>query len=120
VIGLGGGLTDISVVIGVAAAVAAAGLGVGLGTAFPRFDAANPAEVPIGTGGFLYMGLSLLHSAGLVALAARPVYLSFSQPGLNYLGSPVGGLWLLLLLAFTVLPAGLALLYGYSRMGRSA
>lgn len=119
-IGLSGGLTQISVLIGVAAAVAAAGLGVGLGTAFPRFDAANPAEVPIGMGGLLYMGLSLLHSAGLVALAARPIYLSFTQPGLNYLASPEGGLWLLLLGAFTALPAGLALLYGYTRMGRSA
>lgn len=120
VIDLRGGLTEISVLLGIAAAIAAAGLGVGLGTAFPRFDAANPAEIPIGTGGLLYMGLALLHSAGLVILAARPVYLSFTQPGLNYLGSPEGGLWLGLLLAFTLLPAGLALLYGYRRMGRSA
>lgn len=116
VLGLGSGLSQISLLLGVSAALVAAALGVGLGFAFPRFDAPNPAEVPIGIGGLLYMGLSLLHSAGLVVLASRPVFLSFTQPNLNYLGGPEGGVWLLGLAAYTLLPAFVALLFGYRRM----
>jgi ABC-2 type transport system permease protein len=119
VIGLGANLTQISLLIAVASAFASAGLGVGLGAAFPRFDASNPAEVPLGLGGLLYMGLSLLHSAFLVVLAARPVYLSFSGRG-TYLAGPEGPLWLLLLLAVTLLPAWAALALGYRRMGNPA
>lgn len=52
VIGLDDNLTQVSVVLGLASALTAAALGVGLGAAFPKFDAANPAEVPIGMGGF--------------------------------------------------------------------
>lgn len=119
VIGLGTNLTQISVAIALASAVASAGLGVGLGSAFPRFDAANPAEVPLGLGGLLYMGLSLLHSAALVVLAARPVYLSFGSRE-TYLAGPEGPLWLLLLAALTLLPALAALAFGYRRMGDPA
>lgn len=119
VIGLGANLTQISVAIAVASAIASAGLGVGLGSAFPRFDASNPAEVPLGLGGLLYMGLSLLHSAFLVVLAARPVYLSFGSRG-SYLAGPEGPLWLLLLVTVTLLPALAALALGYKRMGNPA
>lgn len=119
VIGLGANLTQISVAIAVASAIASAGLGVGLGSAFPRFDASNPAEVPLGLGGLLYMGLSLLHSAFLVVLAARPVYLSFGSRG-SYLAGPEGPLWLLLLVTVTLLPALAALAFGYKRMGNPA
>ncbi|WP_027894212.1 putative ABC transporter permease subunit [Calidithermus chliarophilus] len=119
VIGLGTNLTQISVAIALASAVASAGLGVGLGSAFPRFDAANPAEVPLGLGGLLYMGLSLLHSAALVVLAARPVYLSFGSRE-TYLAGPEGPLWLLLLAALTLLPALAALAFGYKRMENPA
>ncbi|MER3482123.1 MAG: hypothetical protein C4332_02105 [Meiothermus sp.] len=117
VLGLDANLTAISLLLGVASAVAAAGLGVGLGAAYPKFDAPNPAEVPIGIGGFLYMGLSLLHSAGLVLLASRPVYLAFTKGENAYFSSPEGGLWLLILLAVTLIPTVLALMFGYQRMG---
>jgi ABC-2 type transport system permease protein len=117
VIGLDENLTQISLILGLASAIAAAGVGVGLGAAFPRFDAANPAEVTIGMGGFLYMALSLLHSGLLVALASRPVYLAITQRQTNYLASSEGPWWLLIVVAATLLPAALALWVGYRRMG---
>jgi ABC-2 type transport system permease protein len=120
VLHLGTDLTQISILLGLAAAITSAGLGVGLGAAFPRFDAANPAEVPIGLGGFLYMGLTLLHSAVLVVLASRPVYLMIAQRQGQYLQGPEGPLWLLLLAALTVLPLMVALWYGHRRMNQLA
>lgn len=119
VIGLGPSLSQISLLLGASAAVAAAGLGVGLGAAFPRFEASNPAEIPIGLGGFLYMALTLLHAGGLVVLASRPVFLSFTQPGLDYLSSLEGALWLSVLALATVIPAALALSFGHRRMASS-
>jgi ABC-2 type transport system permease protein len=117
VLGLDANLTALSLLLGFASAVAAAGLGVGLGAAYPKFDAPNPAEVPVGIGGFLYMGLSLLHSAGLVLLAARPVYLAFTRGENAYFSGAEGGFWLLFLLTLTLVPSALALLFGYRRMG---
>lgn len=117
VIGLYDNLTQISLILGLASAITAAGIGVGLGAAFPKFDASNPAEVPIGMGGFLYMALTLLYSGLLVALASRPVYLAITQRQTNYLGSSEGPWWLLMVVAATLLPAALALWFGYRRMG---
>ncbi len=117
VIGLDDNLTQISVVLGLASALTAAALGVGLGAAFPKFDAANPAEVPIGMGGFLYMGFMLLHAGFLVLLASRPVYLAITQGQTNYLASGEGPLWLLIVVAATLVPLVLALWFGYRRMG---
>lgn len=117
VIGLDENLTQISLILGLASAIAAAGIGVGLGAAFPRFDASNPAEIPIGIGGFLYMAIILLHAGLLVALASRPVYLAITQRQTNYLASSEGPLWLLILVAATLIPAALALWAGYRRMG---
>ena len=55
-------LIDVSPTLAVAAPIAGicssfviTGLGVGLGAAFPRFDATNPAEIPLSPGGLLYM-----------------------------------------------------------------
>jgi ABC-2 type transport system permease protein len=117
VIGLDDNLTQVSVVLGLASALTAAALGVGLGAAFPKFDAANPAEVPIGMGGFLYMGFMLLHAGFLVLLASRPVYLAITQRQANYLASGEGPLWLLMVAAATLVPLVLALWFGYRRMG---
>jgi ABC-2 type transport system permease protein len=117
VIGLDENLTQISLILGLASAIAAAGIGVGLGAAFPRFDASNPAEIPIGIGGFLYMAIILLHAGLLVALASRPVYLAITQRQTNYLASSEGPWWLLILVAATLIPVVLALWAGYRRMG---
>jgi ABC-2 type transport system permease protein len=120
VLQLGQNLTQISILLGISAAITAAGLGVGLGAAFPRFDASNPAEVPIGIGGFLYMGLTLVHSAALVVLASRPVFMMFTRQDAHYLQGPEGALWLLTLVAVTVVPVMLALWYGHRRMNQLA
>lgn len=118
VIGLDASLTSISLLLALSAAIVSAGVGVGLGAAFPKFDSSNPAEVPIGFGGLLYMGLTLIYSCGLVVLAARPVYLAITQHQSGYLFGPEGGLWLLVLLAVTVIPVVLALGFGYRRMAQ--
>ncbi len=118
VIGLDAGLTSISMLLALSSAIASAGLGVGLGAAFPKFDSTNPAEVPIGFGGLLYMGLTLIYSGALVVLAARPVYLAITQRQYGYLFGPEGGMWLLILLAVTVIPVTLALAFGYRRMAQ--
>lgn len=120
VLHLGQNLTQISILLGISAAVTAAGLGVGLGAAFPRLDASNPAEVPIGIGGFLYMGLTLVHSAALVVLASRPVFVMITRQDSHYLQGPEGAVWLLMLAAITILPAMIALWYGHRRMNQLA
>ncbi len=117
VLGLDDNLTQISLILGLASAITAAGLGVGLGAAFPKFDAPNPAEVPVGLGGLLYMGFMLLHSGFLVVLASRPVYLAFTQGQAHYLTSAEGLWWLGMVGMATLLPALLALGFGYRRMG---
>jgi ABC-2 type transport system permease protein len=63
------------------------------------------------------MGLMLLHAGFLVLLASRPVYLAITQQQNDYLGSAEGPLWLLLVGAVTLIPALLALGFGYHRMG---
>ncbi|MCS7057798.1 MAG: hypothetical protein NZ849_07005 [Meiothermus sp.] len=117
VLGLDANLTQLSLLLALASALATAGLGVGLGAAYPKFDAPSPAEVPLSTGGFLYMALSLLHAGALVLLASRPVYLALVERQNSYLTSPEGPLWLLMLALVTLVPAGLALGFGYLRMG---
>jgi ABC-2 type transport system permease protein len=117
VLGLDANLAELSLLLGLAAAVNAAGMGVGLGAAFPKFDASNPAEIPIGFGGFLYMGLTLMHSLALVVLASRPVYLLITQGQINYLGSPEAVAWWIMLWAVTLIPSALVLAFGYRRMG---
>lgn len=118
VIGLDASLTSISILLALASAITSAGLGVGLGAAFPKFDSSNPAEVPIGFGGLLYMGLTLILSGGLVVLAARPVYLAITQRQGGYLFGPEGPVWLLILLAMTVIPVVMALIFGYRKMSQ--
>ena len=117
VLGLDDNLGQISLILGLASAFTASAIGVGLGAAFPKFDASNPAEVPVGLGGFMYMGFMLLHSGLLVVLASRPVYLAITQRETHYLASGEGPLWLAMVVAATLIPAVLALWFGYRRMG---
>lgn len=117
ILGLDTNLTAISVLLGLASAITVAGLGVGLGAAHPKLDAPNPAEIAIGLGGFVYMGLSLLHSTLLVVLAARPVWAVLRLGNKDYLGSPEGAIWLVILAIVTLIPTALALAYGYRRLG---
>ncbi|RDI96001.1 hypothetical protein DV704_03515 [Meiothermus sp. QL-1] len=116
VLALEAGLSQVSLLLALAAAIAVAGLGVGLGAAFPKFEATNPAEVPVGTGGLLYMVLSLAYAGVLVLLASRPVYLALVHRQGDYLAGPEGAWWLLALAGATLLPTLLALGFGYWRL----
>lgn len=105
-------------IAGLCAAFAISGLGVGLGAAFPRFDATNPAEIPMSTGGLLYMGTSLLYAALSTLLFAYPVFRVLRAPGMFRWASTEGvivlGLVLALTTSFTLVP----LLFGARRLGR--
>ncbi len=111
-------LATASVVAGVCAAVAVAGLGVGLGAAFPRFDATNPAEIPMSPGGLLYMTLALGYAAALTTVLAYPAWRALVDPSEAVWASPEGRLVLLLALALTAVVAGAALLFGAWRLHR--
>jgi len=107
-----------SPIAGVCAGIAATGLGVGLGAAFPRFDATSPAEVPLSTGGLLYMALGLAYAALATLLFAYPSYRTLRAPG-SFHWSSVEGLAVLgavgvLTLLWTVLP----MLFGSARLAR--
>jgi ABC-2 type transport system permease protein len=53
---------------------ALAALALGFGALFPRFDAENPAQIPTGFGGLLFMLTAVAYLAGVVVLEAGPVY----------------------------------------------
>ena len=50
-------------------------LGVGIGTLYPRFNVPNPATISTGFGGIVYMIVTLLYIAAVVAAVAWPAYL---------------------------------------------
>lgn len=105
---------------GVLAAFAITGLGVGLGAAFPRFASTNAAEIPVSSGGLLYMALSLCYAVLSSLLMAYPAWRTITGRGGQAFawGSAEG----LLVLAALVLVAALftvvPLLYGSARLAR--
>lgn len=107
-----------SPIAGVCAGLAATGLGVGLGAAFPRFDATSPAEVPLSTGGLLYMALSLIYAALATLLFAFPAYRTLRAPGSFRWGSTEGVVVLAAVAALTLLWTVLPLLFGSARLAR--
>ena len=111
-------LATASVVAGVCSALAVAALGVGLGAAFPRFDATNPAEIPMSPGGLLYMTLALGYAAALTAVLAYPAWMALVDPRVAVWASPAGRLVLLLAASLTLLVAGGALTFGAWRLHR--
>jgi ABC-2 type transport system permease protein len=112
---------------GFSAALVITALGVGLGAAFPRFDATNPAEIPLSPGGLLYMTFSLMFAAIMTMLLAYPAWFSMGSPE-NLLGirSNSEVLWfkleglrfLLLIIAVTALSTALPLWFGSYRLSR--
>lgn len=112
---------------GFSAAMVITALGVGLGAAFPRFDANNPAEIPLSAGGLLYMTFSLMFAALLTILLAYPAWFSMGSPE-HFLGirPTTEVLWfkleglrfLLFTLAFTALATALPLWFGSYRLSR--
>ncbi|MEA2063359.1 MAG: hypothetical protein U9P14_06655 [Gemmatimonadota bacterium] len=55
--------------------LALVGLGTGLGALFPRFEVENPAQIPTGYGGMVYMVTSIGLIGATLLLLARPVHL---------------------------------------------
>ena len=53
---------------------ALAALAIAFGTAFPRFESENAAQIPTSFGGLLYMMTAVALIGGIVVLEARPVY----------------------------------------------
>ena len=58
--------------------LAITGLGTGLGAIFPRFEVENPAQIPTGFGGMIYMVSSLALIGITLALLARPIHFLLS------------------------------------------
>lgn len=117
---LGVVVTFASVLVATSNALVITALGVGLGAALPRFTADNPAEIGFSPGGLIYMGLGLTYSVALLAILARPSYISISfpgqYPGLAYFGTLPGLLALALLLGVTVLGVWWPLWWGARRL----
>ena len=112
-------LAFVSPIAGLSAALVTTGLGVGLGAAFPRFDATNPAEVPLSPGGLLYMTLSLGYAALLTLILAWPAWQTLRPHGGGFYWALPEGRWLLGgLAALTLLVTALTLLFGSRRLAR--
>jgi ABC-2 type transport system permease protein len=112
---------------GFSAALVITGLGVGLGAAFPRFDANNPAEIPLSPGGLLYMTFSLMFAGIMTVLLAYPAWFSLGSPT-NVLGirpteailwlQPQGLRFVALVIAVTALATALPLWFGSWRLSK--
>ena len=111
-------LATASMVAGVCAAVAVAALGVGLGAAFPRFDATNPAEVPMSPGGLLYMTIALVYAAALTTVFAYPAWMVLVDPSAPVWATPSGRLVLAAAVGLTLVVAAAALAFGTWRLHR--
>jgi ABC-2 type transport system permease protein len=111
-------LATASIVAGVCAAIGVSALGVGLGAAFPRFDATNPAEVPMSPGGLLYMTSSLLYAAGLTVGPRLPGVARPVDPTSAVWASTEGRLVLAVAAGLTLLVAAGALTLGMARLHR--
>jgi len=68
-------ITGLACVVVFTLTFALVGLGTGMGALFPRFDVENPAQIPTGFGGIIYMISSLALIGVTLLLLARPVQL---------------------------------------------
>jgi len=57
--------------------LAVSGLAVGCGAIFAKFHISNPEEIVTSTGGFVYMGLSMVYITAVLVLEAQPVRLYY-------------------------------------------
>jgi ABC-2 type transport system permease protein len=115
-------ITAMSVLVAFSSAFVMTGLGVGIGAAVPRFKFDNPAEVAVSAGGLIYMGSAIIFGGILTVIAARPAFVSISDPryaqGLAYFGSNEGLLVLGLMFILTVLGTILPMWFGWMRLDR--
>jgi ABC-2 type transport system permease protein len=65
------------------------GMGIGLGAVYPSFNHDNVSEIPTGTGGILFMTLSLGFVGLVLMLVGRPMYVHFNE---KFLFKSLGGI----------------------------
>ena len=65
------------------------GMGIGLGAVYPSFDHDNISEIPAGTGGILFMTMSLGFIGLILMLVGRPMYVHFNE---KFLLKSLGGI----------------------------
>lgn len=65
------------------------GLGIGLGAIYPSFKYENVSEIPAGTGGILFMTISLGFIGLVIMLVGRPMYVHFNE---KFLLKSLGGI----------------------------
>ena len=65
------------------------GLGIGLGAMYPSFNHENVSEIPAGTGGILFMTISLGFIGLVLMLVGRPMYVHFNE---KFLFKSLGGI----------------------------
>lgn len=65
------------------------GMGIGLGAVYPSFNHDNISEIPTGTGGILFMTMSLGFVGLILMLVGRPMYVHFNE---KFLLKPLGGI----------------------------
>ncbi|GJL80193.1 MAG: hypothetical protein NPINA01_31820 [Nitrospinaceae bacterium] len=65
------------------------GLGIGLGAMYPSFNHENASEIPAGTGGILFMTISLGYIGLVLMLVGRPMYVHFNE---KFLLKSLGGI----------------------------
>jgi len=111
-------LSFVSPIAGLCAGLVITGLGVGLGAAFPKFDANNPAEIPMAAGGLLYIALSLCFAIAMTALIALPAWRTIQNPSIFYWSQPQGIIILIVLFVVTCLATALPLLFGSYKLAR--
>ena len=73
-LGVKGGMMALSVMAAGLLVLGITGLAVGLGAAYPDLRAEDPARIPLGFGGLLYMILALGFIGAVTALLAWPAY----------------------------------------------
>lgn len=65
------------------------GMGIGLGAVYPSFNHDNISEIPAGTGGILFMTMSLGFIGLVLMLVGRPMYVHFNE---KFLLKSLGGI----------------------------
>lgn len=65
------------------------GMGIGLGAVYPSFNHDNISEIPAGTGGILFMTMSLGFVGLVLMLVGRPMYVHFNE---KFFYKSVGGI----------------------------
>jgi ABC-2 type transport system permease protein len=65
------------------------GMGIGLGAVYPSFNHDNISEIPAGTGGILFMTMSLGFVGLVLMLVGRPMYVHFNE---KFLYKSLGGI----------------------------